>query len=58
MKKVGWLLLILVFLGGCSNKIKQDDNIERIYLDSEYYEKGDFIEVDSSFVDKNNGNYV
>lgn len=58
MKKVGWLLLILVFLGGCSNRIKQDDSIERIYLDSEYYGKGDFREIDSSFVDDNNGNYV
>lgn len=48
MKKLVLLLISIVIITGCFNKkINQNDNKERIYLSSEYYNKGEFLEVDN-----------
>lgn len=48
MKKLVLLLISIVIIAGCFNKkINQNDNKERIYLSSEYYNKGEFLEVDN-----------
>jgi len=44
-KKIFILLFSLLILTGCNSKIKQDDNIERIYLSNKYYDKGEYIKV-------------
>lgn len=48
MKKLVILLTSIIILTGCFNsKINQNDEIDRIYLSSEYYNEGKFIEVES-----------
>lgn len=48
MKRIFILLISIIILTGCFNsKINQNDDIDRIYLSSEYYNKGEFIEVES-----------
>ena len=44
-KKIFIALLSVLLLVGCTKKIKQDDGIERMYLDNQYYNKGNFIGV-------------
>ena len=47
MKKIVVIVLSVFLLTGCfNNKTNQDDGIERIYLTSSYYNKGEFIKVD------------
>ena len=48
LKKILILLFLLICLVGCTNKINQNDNIERIYLTDKYYNNGEFIKVSSS----------
>lgn len=48
MKKLVLLLISIVIIAGCFNKkINQNDNKERVYLSSKYYNKGEFLEVDN-----------
>lgn len=45
------LMVVFVFLTGCEKK-------EKFYLDTKYYNEGEFIKVDSDFVNNNKGSYV
>ena len=63
LKKIFVFLLCLFILlpTGCffDKKIKQDDNIQRLYLEDKYYNKGNFINIKSNDLKKlENYNYV
>ena len=45
IRKVLILIISIIFLIGCNNKINQNDGKERMYLSNEYYNKGNFIEI-------------
>ena len=58
-KKVFIILLSFLLLVGCNKKINQNDGIDRIYLNSEFYNKGEFVDIESSdLLDKINDTYV
>lgn len=61
-KSLLFVLFILSFtITGCSfsNKLNQNDNIKRFYLEDKYYHKGDFIKIDSrSFENIKNESFV
>ena len=48
-KKILIVVSLLLIIGGCifSNKMNQDDDIERIHLSDKYYNKGKYIGVTS-----------
>ena len=50
--------LLIILLSGCTNKINQNDGKERIYLNKEYYNKGEFIKVNSKELDSLDGSFV
>lgn len=55
------LCIITLIMTGCSfnKKINQNDNVERFYLNDEYYNKGNFISIDSDKLNKmTNESYV
>ena len=58
MKKLFISLLLCILLCGCSKKTKQNDGIERLYLDSSYYNLGDYIDIDSDDLNNISGNYL
>jgi hypothetical protein len=52
-------MLSILLLTGCTNKLNQNDDKERIYLSDEYYRKGEFIDLNSKdLLDKKNDTYV
>ena len=43
----------------CSNRIKQNDNTGKIYLNDKYYNNGNFIKVKGNALSNiNNENYI
>lgn len=55
------LCIITLIITGCSfnKKINQNSDIERFYLNDEYYNKGNFISIDSAKLNKmTNESYV
>ncbi len=58
-KKFILILTILTLFTGCDKKINQNDDKERFYLENKYYNKGEFITIDSSkFDDIKDESYV
>ena len=45
LKKIFLISILIISITGCTKKINQNDNKERIYLSSNYYNKGEFISV-------------
>ena len=59
MKKILILFLSILLLVGCTHKMNQDDDKERIYLTSSYYNKGEFVDIKSDdLLDKVNDTYL
>ncbi len=59
MKRIFIIMLSILLLTGCTNKLNQNDDKERIYLSDEYYRKGEFIDLNSKdLLDKKNDTYV
>lgn len=59
MKKIFIVFLLTLLLTGCTSKLNQNDDKERIYLSDEYYRKGEFIDLNSKdLLDKKNDTYV
>lgn len=51
--------VLVILATGCSKKMKQDDDITRIYLSDKYYSKGNFIDINSSDLSKlDKENYI
>lgn len=59
MKKL-LLLFLLIMVTGCSNnKINQNDDIKRFYLNDKYYNEGNYIKIDNNDLKKlENESYV
>ena len=55
-KKFVLIISLLFLFCGCEKKMNQDDDIERIHLEDKYYNKGEFIKVESN--DLKDENYV
>ena len=59
MKKFLILFISILLLVGCTHKMNQDDDKERIYLSDSYYNKGEFISIKSKdLLDKVNDTYL
>ncbi len=59
MKKILIIFLSILLLVGCTHKINQDDDKERIYLTNSYYNKGEFVDIKSNdLLDKVNDTYL
>ena len=59
MKKIFIIVLSILLLVGCTHKMNQDDDKKRIYLSDSYYNKGEFINIESKeLLDKVNDTYL
>lgn len=59
LKKIGLLLIGLFLISGCGCTIKQNDDIERFYLDDKYYGSSEFIKINEEELNNlDNGNYL
>ena len=59
MNKKIIILLVLFFLILCGCSKKKNEVVEKFYLDSEYYNKGDYIKVNSKDLeDIKNGSFL
>lgn len=56
--KILLILLMVLLLTGCDNKINQNDGKDRIYLDDIYYNNGEQIKVDSDHINNLEGTYI
>lgn len=56
--KILLILLMVLLLTGCDNKINQNDGKDRIYLDNTYYNNGEQIKVDSDHINNLEGTYI
>ena len=56
MNKIVVVLLSILLISGCA--LNQNDNKVRMYLDDIYYNKGEFVKVNSEKVNDLSGNYV
>ena len=45
MKRLVVILMFVLLLCGCDKKIKQSDEVKRLYLSDKYYNNGEFINV-------------
>ena len=59
MKRIFIILLSILLLVGCTHKMNQEDDKERIYLSNSYYSKGEFVDIKSNnLLDKVNDTYL
>lgn len=56
-KKIIILIISLLLSSGCMNKINQNDDIKRYYLDNLYYNRGNFINIEN-LDNINSNNYI